>query len=158
MKFQELGQEFSEIYFKNRFSLYDNEESKMICPYCQSSAKLESSRKVYGGRDFGLLYLCEKYPVCDSYVGVHKGTNKPLGRLANSELREWKKRAHSAFDPIWQKKMIKKKRARGSAYKWLASQLNITFDECHIGMFDVEQCKRVVEICVTYLKERKIHV
>ena len=31
-----------------------------------------------------------------AYVGVHKGTDKPLGRLANAELRYWKKRAHAA--------------------------------------------------------------
>jgi len=45
-----------------------------------------------------MIYLCRS---CDAYVGVHKGTDKPKGRLANAELREYKKKAHSAFDPLW---------------------------------------------------------
>ena len=31
-----------------------------------------------------MIYICKP---CDAYVGVHKGTDKALGRLANKELR-----------------------------------------------------------------------
>jgi hypothetical protein len=37
--------------------------------------------------------------------------------------------------------------SRRGAYRWLAEQMGITGDDCHIGMFDVAQCRRVVEIC-----------
>jgi hypothetical protein len=87
-------------------------------------------------------------------VGVHKGTDKPLGRMANKELRGWKGRAHAAFDPLWKRKLelyrhegATKGWARGTGYKWLAGQLGIPAQECHIAMFDVEMCKRVVEVC-----------
>lgn len=130
-------------------------EEKVICPYCGKRAVFCSSARVYGGRDFGMIYLCGP---CWAYCGVHKGTAKPLGRLANAELREWKKKAHAAFDPKWQVRIgtksrsgrpIKKAHARGSAYKMLAALLGIDGKDCHIGMFDVETCKRVVEICTT---------
>lgn len=113
------------------------------CPYCKDIATLRSSKEVYGGRDFGNMFICNNYPSCDAYVGVHLGSNKPLGRLANAELRSWKKRAHAHFDPLWQKKLsnrragklgksgrpgglgYKKSYARSSGYKWLAAQLGI---------------------------------
>lgn len=128
---------------------------KVRCPYCGDNAVLQSSTAVYGnGRDFGDLYVCANYPRCDAYVGVHKGTDKPLGRLANAELREWKKRAHAAFDGLWRRKMsvhgCAKKKARGKGYRWLSEQMGIDEKRCHIGMFDVEQCQQVVEICKPY--------
>jgi hypothetical protein len=120
---------------------------------------LDSSARIYG-KDYGLIYFCVDYPVCDAYVGVHEGTTEPLGRLANKELREWKIKAHAAFDPLWKAKLkkrqlekgeiYKKHYARGSGYKWLATQLGIKKEECHIGMFDIDMCKKVVDICMPY--------
>jgi hypothetical protein len=129
---------------------------RVPCPYCGEYATLQSSDKIYRGTYFGMAYICKNFPVCDSYVGVHKGTTTPLGRLANSELRMWKKKAHNIFDPLWKikferekikKSKYKKSWARGSAYKWLAKQLGISVEECHIGMFDIDTCKKVVQIC-----------
>lgn len=67
------------------------------CPYCDGMPVYVDSSLVYG-RSYGMIYLCHP---CNAWVGVHKGTNKPLGRLANAELREAKKAAHEAFDKIW---------------------------------------------------------
>ena len=36
------------------------------------------------GVDYGMIYYC---PQCGAYVGVHKGTDRAKGRLANAELR-----------------------------------------------------------------------
>ena len=94
-----------------------------------------------------MIYLCRP---CHAWVGVHKGTSKALGRLANKELREAKKAAHATFDPLWKRKMkqgYKKHVARGKGYKWLSQQLSIDPKDCHIGMFDVDMCEKVVEIC-----------
>lgn len=112
-----------------------------------------------------MAWICENYPVCDAYVGVHKGTDKPLGRLADDALRKAKREAHKYFDNLWQRKLIKRRKergpeykkfyARGSGYKWLATQMGLESKDCHIGMFDVEQCNRVVEICKPYYKEKK---
>lgn len=127
----------------------------MECPYCKAEVKLESTVKIYG-KDYGLAFICSNYPKCDAYVGVHKKNNKPLGRLANKELRTWKSNVHRLFDPLWERKMKKdsltKGHARGKAYKWLAGQLNIDIKDCHVGMFDVETCKRAVEILKQYSK------
>lgn len=136
-----------------------------ICPYCMTPAKLVDSAEIYG-RSFGNAWVCGQYPACDAYVGVHKATNEPLGRLANPELREAKKRAHAAFDPLWvnavalyepiaadSRKARNKaagrirRRARKRAYAWLAEQLGIDPDDCHIGFFGVEECDRVVALC-----------
>jgi hypothetical protein len=100
-----------------------------------------------------MIYYCAP---CQAWVGVHKGTNKALGRLANAELREWKKEAHKYFDPLWQAKIKQgytKTQARRRAYKWLSQQMGIPVKETHIGMFDVDQCKQVVEICKRYYLE-----
>ena len=113
------------------------------CPYCQSPVELKPDTYVYG-RTYGAnLYVCSRFPDCDAYVGCHKGTVNALGRLANKELRMWKNKAHSAFDPKWKYDGL----PRDRAYEWLSKQLKLTRDECHIGMFDVDMCKKVVEVC-----------
>lgn len=109
------------------------------CDYCGRPTHYIDSAVVYG-RSYGMIYYC---PPCGAWVGVHRGTNKPLGRLANAELREWKKAAHAAFDPLWQAGRMR----RNQAYAWLARQLGLPTDLTHIGMFDVHQCKQVVRIC-----------
>jgi len=126
----------------------------VICPYCNAKAELASSTRVYGGQDYGMIWLCSNYPTCDAFVGVHKGTTRPLGRLANKELRHWKKQAHFYFDLRW-KHEKKRKPARTAAYRWLATQLGISAHDCHIGMFDVETCKQVVKICMANSKKRE---
>lgn len=122
----------------------------MTCPYCGSEAKLTDSGKIYS-RSYGWAWVCARYPQCDSYVGCHPGTAEPLGRLADATLRKAKQEAHTAFDPLWKGRVARdrcsKKQARNSAYRWLAKQLGISKDDCHIGQFDVETCRRVVEIC-----------
>ena len=113
-----------------------------VCPYCGAVSILTDSKVVYG-KSYGMIYLCRNYPKCDAYVGVHKRTNEPLGRLANPELRHWKKAAHSAFDKVWESGRM----SRAEAYKWLSDKLRIDPGECHIGMFDVGVCKSVVSVC-----------
>lgn len=114
---------------------------KVFCDYCGSEAVLVEDSEIYG-RSYGhKCWLCRR---CNAYVGCHRGTNKPLGRLANADLRRWKTAAHDAFDPLW--KYGKFKHRRNAAYAWLAEQMNLPVDKTHIGMFDVGQCKRVIEI------------
>jgi len=132
----------------------------VICHYCGRDAEFVNSELVYG-RDLGMIYLCQP---CNAWVGVHRGTDKPKGTLANKELRDWRKMAHAAFDPLWMRKLeirrrqrgqdYKKVYARGSGYKWLREQMGLPKSNCHIGMFDVEQCKQVVEICRNWRERR----
>lgn len=121
------------------------------CPYCNKPSQYVDSVIIYK-RSYGMVYYCED---CEAWCGVHKGTDQSLGRLANWELRKLKKHAHSVFDPLWQKKMaqgLKKNQARNLAYKWLSDKMSIDYEKTHIGHFDEEQCKQVIEICKPYNK------
>ena len=95
-----------------------------------------------------MVWVCSDWPKCDAYVGCQKGTNKPLGCLANPELRFWKKQAHTKFDKLWKNGEL----ARSDAYLWLSRVLSIPLNECHIGMFNTDQCKAV---CAAVQEHRK---
>jgi ssDNA-binding Zn-finger/Zn-ribbon topoisomerase 1 len=123
---------------------------KIICPYCGSYADFKDSAVVYYGKSFGMMYICSNYPVCDAYVGVHNGTDNPLGRLANAELRKWKKRAHEVFDELWKSKRY----PRSKAYKMASDMLGIPVSETHIGMFNVQDCKDLIK-SLQYIKDPK---
>lgn len=134
------------------------------CPICycgRTSVFLPSSEDLYG-TEYGPVYFCEP---CYAWVGCHKGTTKPLGRPATQPIREARKKAHAAFDPIWQsiwkelnqlhsEKLGRpapayygKGPARKSIYAWLAGEMDIPVEECHISWFDVDDCQRVIDIC-----------
>jgi uncharacterized protein DUF3268 len=38
-------------------------------------------------------------------------------------------------------------KARNSTYEWLAEGMGLKLEHAHIGMFDVDQCKKVIELC-----------
>lgn len=119
--------------------------SEVTCPYCHEPAPLVTGREVYPHRPdlFAMsFYACLP---CDARVGCHPGTTKPLGRLANAEGRKLKMAAHAAFDPIWKDG----KRKRKDAYRWLADELGIEVNRCHIGYFNEDECRRVVAVCTS---------
>lgn len=111
------------------------------CDYCGTSADFVDSAMVYG-KSYGMIYLC---PQCHAFVGVHKGSDRPLGRLANAELRAWKSAAHAVFDLLW-KRGGPFYRRRDRAYIWLAGKMGLPPGQTHIGMFDVPECKKVIDI------------
>lgn len=92
---------------------------KVYCDYCGRETEYVDSKVIYG-KSYGKIYLCRN---CMAYVGVHKGTDKPLGRLANAELRNWKKAAHAVFDPLW--KYGRFRGHRNAAYAWLAQKMGL---------------------------------
>ena len=125
--------------------------SNLLCPYCENRAKLVTGKEIYPRRPDlynKKFWQCKE---CDAYVGCHPNTDKPLGRLANAELRQVKMKAHAIFDPIWKKGDMK----RTEAYKWLAAMLNIKYSECHIGMFNVKTCKDVIYYSNQFITDMK---
>jgi hypothetical protein len=130
-----------------------------ICPYCLNETEYVDSKEVYG-KSFGMIYLCRP---CSSYVGVHKGTDKALGRLANADLRKAKMEAHFWFDKIAKTNVInevwpvyfKNTSNRSKSYLWLSKHMGLDIDDCHIGMFDIDNCARVVEISKKALENHK---
>lgn len=127
------------------------------CPYCGAPAKMVSGDVLFQGRFADKnFWRCDP---CDAHVGCHQTGMKPLGRLANAELRREKQSAHAAFDRLWRAKMARdgctKKEARAAAYAWLADQLRLAPADCHIGHMDVALCKRVVETCEPFHAENR---
>ena len=116
-------------------------EKPTICRYCGSPVVYTSNAEIYG-KEYGTgkCYLCRN---CREFVGVHPGTDTPLGTLANAELREWRKEAHFWFDRIWKKPT--RITTRYNAYGYLARKMGLPREETHIGMFEIEQCKKVIE-------------
>jgi hypothetical protein len=106
------------------------------CPYCGGLTAYVDSKIIYG-KSYGKIYLCRP---CDAYVGVHRGTDIALGRLANKALREAKKEAHVYFNKIFELGHM----TRHEAYGWLCGVLQIPREETHIGMFDEKLCADTV--------------
>lgn len=110
------------------------------CPHCAAPVSLVNNETIYG-RAYGewpWAYACNG---CGAYVGLHPFTSIPLGTLATAEIRDARKRAKAAFNPIWQQGGMSRK----AAYAWLAGALGIAdVEACHIGWFDVDQCNAVV--------------
>lgn len=117
-----------------------------ICPYCFGIPELVDSSVVYG-KSYGPIWYCKP---CGAYCGCHKGTNKALGRLADKKLRTAKKEAHKYFDLLWKGYGSSE---RVNAYKWLSKEMNLDPIYTHIGMFDIDQCKLVIEKSKLFLKD-----
>lgn len=118
----------------------------VTCPYCKNKAEKVTGADLYPrvpGIRNRVYYVCRP---CDASVGTHKETGLPFGTLANAELRKWRKNAHQWFDRLWLGHNTRFS-DRSEAYKWLAQQLNVSTDRCHIGMFNIKRCKQVVRIC-----------
>ena len=116
----------------------------MKCPYCGDWAELVGGDVIYPRRPDLAAKKFWRCAACDAYVGCHGLTSVPLGRLANKDLREAKKKAHAAFDPIWKGGTLTRK----AAYSWLAKMMGIPSENAHIGMFNEAQCRQVVGICM----------
>lgn len=118
-----------------------------ICPYCKDKSQYVDSIQIYG-KSYGMIYFCKR---CDAWCGVDKNNpTKSLGRLANHELRELKKKAHATFDPLWQNLLV----SRTNAYRELSEYLGIEKKYTHIGMFSSKTCLRVIEFSKNY-KQKK---
>lgn len=141
------------------------EPPEVACPYCGGEAFFyASSEQFYGGKDYGPLWAC---PPCHAWVGVHKGTRKPYGRIADQITRRLRSEAHRYLDHMWHRKMsdlwpdhkpsvASLRVVRVDAYAWLASKMDLTQDECHIGNFDEDQCREVVRLCKPFYRPEKL--
>ena len=135
----------------------------MKCPYCGGKAQLRDASSIYHSFKYkGKMFVCENFPKCDSYVGCHPNTTKPLGRMANKKLRTMKSKAHEYFDPLWKKRVFARKKSlsynRTKAYQWLAEQLDLPESKCHIGLFDVDMCRKVIDVCSKKQIEEDIYI
>lgn len=118
----------------------------MTCPYCGSNV-LKAQGGVVNPHVPGLVaecyWVCSRYPECDTYVGCHPGTDDPVGTIADLGLREWRRKAHAAFDPMWQGGAM----TLAGAHSWMRVSLKVDKKTCSVGLLDVNQCKRLVQFC-----------
>ena len=114
----------------------------LTCPGCGETARLTTRNEIGQYPADGKIYLCPNYPRCDYYVGCHRGTDKPLGTMADADLRRMRKKAHDALDWTWRNRRM----TRGEAYRKLSEHLDLSIKKTHIGMFDTEQCRETIRL------------
>jgi len=110
-------------------------KEKMICPYCKKETVWCENKEVYG-KNYGksyMIYLCKP---CDAYVGCHNNTKRPLGTMANKELRMWRGKAHANIDPIWKSG----KMTRKDMYGFLSKTFGF---DIHVAESDIDMCKKL---------------
>jgi hypothetical protein len=114
------------------------------CNLCGAKVIYTSNAAVYG-REYGSgkCYLCTR---CGAYVGTHKPRpREALGLLADARMRKGKVMCHELFDAMWRgKNKARDKRKR--LYLWLSVKLEIPFEECHFGYFDLPTLRRAYVI------------
>lgn len=125
----------------------------VMCDVCGAQAGYENNKIVYGGSLGKHPYIWYCYQ-CEAYVGVHDGTNLPLGKLASEDTRQSRRAAHQLFDQLW-KGENKRFQFRGDAYEWLAGVLGIPRSECHIGQMDSEQCTAVMNAVLDFMMTKE---
>ena len=129
--------------------------SGMYCPYCGSPVVLRSAEGIYRDNyNNTMLYVCSRYPECDSYVRTHPGTLIPVGTLANKDLRALRKEAHYYFDQLFQKGVMSKQ----EAYVWLAGLLQAPISHAHIGYLGDYYCKEVIRESQNLLRQRHVDI
>lgn len=117
-----------------------------ICRYCGGVIRLVPAETVYGastarlGNENEKIYQCQN---CGARVGCHKGTDRPLGNVANEILRLKRIEAHQVFDGLWKRR----KMSRTAAYRWLAKEMDLPMRIAHIGGFEMDQCQKVIDLC-----------
>lgn len=128
-----------------------------FCGSCAKPARLTTGAEIYMSRpDLAdmPIWTCDG---CGGRVGCHRGTTTPLGTPANTELRNARVMLHTQrFDPIWKTadktggyhpedekaRWRIRRAARSRLYAFLADKLSIDVESCHIGMFDLETCRK----------------
>lgn len=117
---------------------------KVHCQYCGAPAKKVPDSVVHGDKARGVsLYVCTKYPKCNSYVGVHANSGVPLGSLANPRLRYKRRLAHQVFDTLWQSGYMD----RDAAYNWMRDVLGLSVGQAHIGRLSEKRCDALIAEC-----------
>ena len=141
----------------------ERDEEAPWCPYCNGTATLTTGAVMIPhapARAGERLWACVP---CDAYVRCHRDSDRPLGLPARSELRMARRHVHERhLDPLWRDAHLGERyanrrldatavrnigrRARDRVYAWLAEQMDVSEEEAHVGMFDLEDCARAGEL------------
>jgi len=114
-------------------------EKIIQCPYCAAAATLKDASVIYKKPGLGKVYVCNNYPGCDSYVGVHEDTDQPKGSLANGKLRDLRKKVHAVIDPFWRDGSFD----RRDVYRVFSQIMNVR--AFHVGELREEPAKAFID-------------
>jgi len=117
-------------------------KKQLLCPYCGAQALLREGSFLFEDVYVKHLYVCVRYPNCDSYVAAHDSSKKPMGSLANGALRKKRVLAHQEFDRLW--KGDSPIFTRKQAYNWLSDRLGGHLRSIHIGNMGEGWCDWVI--------------
>lgn len=126
-------------------------KNRPSCPYCGSTTVLRSAKYVHGVNALDEhLYVCKRYPECNAYVGVHKGTLTPMGSLANGDLRHKRIQAHRVLSLLWETDIMSKKQA----YRWMQDKFGLTEKQAHIGNYSDYRCDELIKAAMEVVNNR----
>ena len=128
---------------KNRQKQKSTKHKKqLLCPYCGAQALLREGSFLFEEVYVKHLYVCVRYPDCDSYVTAHDNSMKPMGSLANGALRKKRVLAHQEFDRLWtgESPVFTRKQA----YNWLSDKLGGHIRKIHIASMGEGMCDLVI--------------
>lgn len=114
---------------------YPEMNPNLNCGECGSPMALRDSK-------YGIFYGCTNYPQCKGTHSAHQDTGAPMGIPADKETKEWRSRCHKVFDQLWKNK--KYAYTRSEAYELLQRLTRLSPEDCHIGRFNIDQCKTVI--------------
>lgn len=123
-------------------------EGKVLCGECEAICEEKTGRDVYPHRRdlYDLkFFVC---PKCGARCGTHKQTGKPLGVPVGPETRRARQDAHRAFDRLWKDNGPM---TRSQAYKWLAKEMGLNKDQCHIGRMSEAQAETAEDLSYAHL-------
>lgn len=117
------------------------------CDFCDSPVNLRENKEVYG-KNFGQwpwIYLCSN-DNCKAFISCIKGTYKPVGTLANHELRELRKQIS-----LWLRQLVEEGPfTEIGAKDWCAAWIGVKLDEFKIAKLSVKQCQTIIYRCVMF--------
>lgn len=117
-----------------------------MCDCCSSYAvKLINEAEIctIPRRRWPLIYYCVN---CRARVGCHPGTAFPLGFMANGYIRRLRATLHETLDPLWRSGLA----TRTEIYSWLAKELSVSFDFCHVSQLSEPQLLIALKLATKY--------
>lgn len=127
-------------------SLLEQHYKPKNCNLCGGKVKL-----LYLGKGekcpSGYIYKCMN---CGARVSTYPKTpDVAMGLLSNKETGEMRIKVHRLFDKLW-----KTKYERNQLYEKLAQELEITLEQCHFGLMEMDMLEKVEQILLKWWREK----
>lgn len=113
------------------------------CGDCGAAMTLRQTEKyLYPSGAPRLFYGCSRFPECRSVHNAHPD-GYPLGVPADARTRQARQHTHAVIAVYAQAHRL----SMPEMYEFLACGLDMTDEECHIGKFDIAQCRAAILLC-----------